>query len=198
MFFMNTISDLANAPPRIKICSIEEFGTKTFTRLEYIKYVILPFINVKLVINPDHRYAFACLGKCFFAIGKTTTEKGSLESRPAAKALTCTRIVTLAIWTASNNWSLGCNGVLGGFVAITSGCSVFVDPLEATQLHGGYGAWGLIFTGLFAKEEFIVHAGAVGVVRQFGVLFEITCLKRLILMCAQVRQQLLKGNALDY
>lgn len=25
------------------------------------------------------------------------------------------------------------------------------DPLEAAQLHGGCGAWGLIFTGLFAK-----------------------------------------------
>ncbi|KAI4340345.1 hypothetical protein MLD38_025192 [Melastoma candidum] len=79
-----------------------------------------------------------------------------------------------------------CNGVLGGFVAITSGCSVvepwaaivcglvsawvliglnilalklkFDDPLEATQLHGGCGPWGLIFTGLFAKEEFVVQA----------------------------------------
>lgn len=76
-----------------------------------------------------------------------------------------------------------CNGVLAGFVAITSGCSVvepwaamvcgffaawvliglnalslklqFDDPLEAAQLHGGCGAWGLLFTGLFAKEEFV-------------------------------------------
>ncbi|XP_068638473.1 ammonium transporter 1 member 3-like [Aristolochia californica] len=94
-----------------------------------------------------------------------------------------------------------CNGLLGGFVAITSGCSVvepwaailcgffaacvlmglnvvalklkFDDPLEATQLHGGCGAWGLIFTGLFAKEEFVVQAyvsGATGVKRPFGLL----------------------------
>ncbi|KAG9453982.1 hypothetical protein H6P81_006886 [Aristolochia fimbriata] len=94
-----------------------------------------------------------------------------------------------------------CNGLLGGFVAITSGCSVvepwaaiicgtiaacvliglnvvalklkFDDPLEAAQLHGGCGAWGLIFTGLFAKEEFIVQAyasGATGVKRPFGLL----------------------------
>ncbi|KAK9168158.1 hypothetical protein Syun_000298 [Stephania yunnanensis] len=94
-----------------------------------------------------------------------------------------------------------CNGVLGGFVAITSGCSVvepwaailcgfiaacvlislnmlalklkFDDPLEAAQLHGGCGAWGLIFTGLFANEEFVVQAfdadQTVGA-RPFGLL----------------------------
>ncbi|KAJ4970759.1 hypothetical protein NE237_003858 [Protea cynaroides] len=93
-----------------------------------------------------------------------------------------------------------CNGVLGGFVAITSGCSVvepwaalvcgffaalvliglnvvalklkFDDPLEATQLHGGCGAWGLIFTGLFAKHEFVIQAydsGQSGVVRPYGL-----------------------------
>ncbi|MQM02072.1 hypothetical protein Taro_034833 [Colocasia esculenta] len=94
-----------------------------------------------------------------------------------------------------------CNGLLGGFVAITSGCAVvepwaaavcglvaagvllglneaalrlrYDDPLEAAQLHGGCGAWGLLFTGLFAKEELVVQAyakGEVGVRRPFGVL----------------------------
>ncbi|GAB4855799.1 Ammonium transporter 1 member 1 [Ancistrocladus abbreviatus] len=76
-----------------------------------------------------------------------------------------------------------CNGLLGGFAAITSGCSVvepwaaivcgfgaswvligfnklaekvkFDDPLEATQLHAGCGAWGLIFTGLFARKKYV-------------------------------------------
>ncbi|XP_019194627.1 PREDICTED: ammonium transporter 1 member 2-like [Ipomoea nil] len=76
-----------------------------------------------------------------------------------------------------------CNGLLGGFAAITSGCSVvepwaaivcgfvaawvliganklaavckYDDPLEAAQLHGGCGAWGLIFTGLFAKKSYV-------------------------------------------
>ncbi|XAR65787.1 hypothetical protein NMG60_11011733 [Bertholletia excelsa] len=75
-----------------------------------------------------------------------------------------------------------CNGLLGGFAAITSGCAVvepwaaiicgfvaawvligfnklaekfkYDDPLEAAQLHGGCGAWGIIFTGLFAREEY--------------------------------------------
>ncbi|KAJ8432026.1 hypothetical protein Cgig2_026729 [Carnegiea gigantea] len=76
-----------------------------------------------------------------------------------------------------------CNGLLGGFAAITSGCSVvepwaaivcgfvaswvliglnklaekvhYDDPLEAAQLHAGCGAWGLIFTGLFATKHFV-------------------------------------------
>ncbi|PHU00683.1 Ammonium transporter 1 member 2 [Capsicum chinense] len=71
----------------------------------------------------------------------------------------------------------------GGFAAITSGCAVvepwaaivcgfvaawvligfnklatklkYDDPLEAAQLHGGCGSWGIIFTGLFAKKEYV-------------------------------------------
>ncbi|PSS05028.1 Ammonium transporter 1 member like [Actinidia chinensis var. chinensis] len=90
-----------------------------------------------------------------------------------------------------------CNGLLGGFAAITSGCSVvepwaaivcgfvaawvligcnkvaeiikYDDPLEAAQLHGGCGAWGLLFTGLFAKERFVneVYSGRPG--RPYGL-----------------------------
>ena len=29
------------------------------------------------------------------------------------------------------------------------------DPLEAAQLHGGCGSWGIIFTALFAKKEYV-------------------------------------------
>ncbi|XP_068666861.1 ammonium transporter 1 member 1-like [Aristolochia californica] len=85
----------------------------------------------------------------------------------------------------SGHWNATdvCNGLLGGFAAITSGCSVvdpwaaiicgfvaaavligcnklaekmkYDDPLEAAQLHGGCGAWGIIFTALFAKEAYV-------------------------------------------
>jgi len=76
-----------------------------------------------------------------------------------------------------------CNGLLGGFAAITSGCAVvepwaaivcgfgaswvligfnmlaekmkYDDPLEAAQLHGGCGAWGVLFTGLFATKNYV-------------------------------------------
>ncbi|MCO5614078.1 hypothetical protein L7F22_068359 [Adiantum nelumboides] len=79
-----------------------------------------------------------------------------------------------------------CNGLLGGFAAITAGCSVvepwaaiicgfvsawvliglnilaskmkFDDPLEAAQLHGGCGAWGLIFVGLFANKNYVLQS----------------------------------------
>ncbi|KAJ0655017.1 putative ammonium transporter, ammonium/urea transporter [Helianthus annuus] len=83
-----------------------------------------------------------------------------------------------------------CNGLLGGLAAITSGCSVvepwaavicgfvaawvligfnklaekckYDDPLEAAQLHGGCGAWGLLFTGLFAKEQYVYEIYVYG------------------------------------
>ncbi|CAK9145313.1 unnamed protein product [Ilex paraguariensis] len=36
---------------------------RPFTRLDTMKQAILLFINAKLAINPDHRFAFAALGK---------------------------------------------------------------------------------------------------------------------------------------
>ncbi|MCO5606696.1 hypothetical protein L7F22_060885 [Adiantum nelumboides] len=83
------------------------------------------------------------------------------------------------------HWSVldVCNGLLGGFVGITVGCAVvapwativcgfvpawvliglntlaarlhFNDPLEAAQLHGGCGLWGIIFAGLFADKTYL-------------------------------------------
>lgn len=97
----------------------------------------------------------------------------------------------------SGHWNVTdvCNGLLGGFAAITSGCSVvdpwaaiicgfvaawvligcnylaeklrYDDPLEAAQLHGGCGAWGLIFTGLFAKKKYVAQVYAEG--RPYGL-----------------------------
>ncbi|ERN12937.1 hypothetical protein AMTR_s00050p00217870 [Amborella trichopoda] len=90
-----------------------------------------------------------------------------------------------------------CNGLLGGFAAITSGCSVvdpwaaiicgFVaaivliscnklaeklkldDPLEAAQLHGGCGAWGIIFTALFARETYVSQVYGGNSDRPYGL-----------------------------
>ncbi|CAE6171030.1 unnamed protein product [Arabidopsis arenosa] len=85
-----------------------------------------------------------------------------------------------------------------GFAAITSGCSVvepwaalvcgfvaawvlmgfnrlaekfhFDDPLEAAQLHGGCGAWGIIFTGLFAEKRYIAEIFGGDPNRPYGLL----------------------------
>lgn len=99
----------------------------------------------------------------------------------------------------SGHWNVTdvCNGLLGGFAAITAGCSVvepwaaiicgfvaaivliscnrlaekmkYDDPLEAAQLHGGCGAWGIIFTALFATEKYVneVYPGRPG--RPYGL-----------------------------
>ncbi|XP_042508054.1 ammonium transporter 1 member 1-like [Macadamia integrifolia] len=92
----------------------------------------------------------------------------------------------------SGHWNVTdvCNGLLGGFAAITGGCSVvepwaaiicgfvaawvligcnklaekykYDDPLEAAQLHGGCGAWGIIFTALFARKAYVNEVYAEG------------------------------------
>ncbi|XP_050218490.1 ammonium transporter 1 member 1 [Mercurialis annua] len=97
----------------------------------------------------------------------------------------------------SGHWNVTdvCNGLLGGFAAITAGCSVvdpwaaiicgfvaalvligcnklaeifkYDDPLEAAQLHGGCGAWGVIFTALFARERFVDQVYGPG--RPYGL-----------------------------
>ncbi|KAM7488406.1 hypothetical protein LguiB_025890 [Lonicera macranthoides] len=75
----------------------------------------------------------------------------------------------------SGHWNVTdvCNGLLGGFAAITAGCYhlwvKYDDPLEAAQLHGGCGAWGVIFTGLFATEKYVneVYSGRPG--RPYGL-----------------------------
>eukprot|EP00850_Spirogloea_muscicola_P019964 SM000203S06140 [mRNA] locus=s203:114357:117608:+ [translate_table: standard] len=98
------------------------------------------------------------------------------------------------------HWSVldVCNGLLGGFAAITAGCHVlepwaailcgfvaawvlmglvllseklhFDDPLQAAQLHGGCGAWGLICVGLLAKKEFVMEAYSRGSGTPYGLL----------------------------
>ncbi|CAN6460619.1 unnamed protein product [Victoria cruziana] len=99
----------------------------------------------------------------------------------------------------SGHWNVTdvCNGLLGGFAAITAGCSVvepwaaiicgfvaswvligcnklaaivkYDDPLEAAQLHGGCGTWGLIFTGLFAAEKYVNEVYSNKANRPYGL-----------------------------
>nr|WRI20320.1 hypothetical protein [Fagopyrum tataricum] len=119
------------------------------------------------------------------AIGRTAVTTTLAGSTAALTTLFSKRLLV-------GHWNVldVCNGLLGGFAAITSGCSVvepwaaiicgfvaswvligfnklaeklkFDDPLEAAQLHGGCGAWGLIFTGLFATKKYVgeVYGGS--------------------------------------
>ncbi|GAV62218.1 Ammonium_transp domain-containing protein [Cephalotus follicularis] len=112
------------------------------------------------------------------AVGRTAVTTTLAGSTAALTTLFGKRVL-------SGHWNVTdvCNGLLGGFAAITAGCSVvdpwaaiicgfvaalvligcnklaeifkYDDPLEAAQLHGGCGAWGLIFTALFASEKYV-------------------------------------------
>ncbi|CAL1382746.1 unnamed protein product [Linum trigynum] len=112
------------------------------------------------------------------AIGRTAVTT-TLAGCTAALTTLFSKRLMVGHWTVTDV----CNGLLGGFAAITSGCSVvepwaaivcgfvaawvligcnklaeklkYDDPLEAAQLHGGCGAWGLLFTGLFATKHFV-------------------------------------------
>ncbi|XP_024401783.1 ammonium transporter 1 member 3 [Physcomitrium patens] len=130
------------------------------------------FVNI-LVPYSGNRGAWTGVGRT----AVTTTLSG------------CTAAVTtlFAKRLLHNHWSVldVCNGLLGGFAAITAGCAVvapwasiicgfvsawvliglnklaarvhYDDPLEAAQLHAGCGAWGLIFVGLFAQQNYILQ-----------------------------------------
>ncbi|KAL7081311.1 hypothetical protein ACP275_14G031800 [Erythranthe tilingii] len=112
------------------------------------------------------------------AVGRTAVTTTLAGCTAALTTLFVKRVI-------SGHWVVTdvCNGLLGGFAAITSGCSVvepwaavicgfvaalvligcnklaqkvkYDDPLEAAQLHGGCGAWGIIFTGLFATKKYV-------------------------------------------
>ncbi|KAK3007567.1 hypothetical protein RJ639_014413 [Escallonia herrerae] len=127
------------------------------------------------------------------AVGRTAVTTTLAGSTAALTTLFGKRLLV-------GHWNLTdvCNGLLGGFAAITSGCSVvdpwaaivcgfvaawvliglnvlaekfnYDDPLEAAQLHAGCGAWGIIFTGLFAKKQYVneIYTGLPG--RPYGLL----------------------------
>ena len=101
-------------------------------------------------------------------------------------------VVVLDKLFGSRTWDVGavCNGILGGLVSITAGCSTvypwaavligflggFVyfgasnlvlkvfkvdDPLDAFAVHGACGVWGCIAVGLFAVVDYSYSGDAV-------------------------------------
>ncbi|CAM8894433.1 unnamed protein product [Rhodiola kirilowii] len=127
------------------------------------------------------------------AVGRTAVTTTLAGCTAALTTLFAKKLQT-GHWTVTDV----CNGLLGGFAAITGGCAVvdpwaavicgfvaafvligfnklaeickYDDPLEAAQLHGGCGAWGIIFTGLFAKQAYVneVYPGVAN--RPYGLL----------------------------
>ncbi|KAG6404689.1 hypothetical protein SASPL_136942 [Salvia splendens] len=127
------------------------------------------------------------------AVGRTAVTTTLAGSTAALTTLFSKRLLV-------GHWNVidVCNGLLGGFAAITSGCSVvepwaaiicgfvaswvligfnklaeklkYDDPLEAAQLHGGCGAWGLLFTGLFAKKIYVNEVYSGHPDRPYGLL----------------------------
>ncbi|XP_062221073.1 ammonium transporter 1 member 3-like [Phragmites australis] len=131
----------------------------------------------------------------FITISKIYGQSGTIDGQWAAvgrTAVTTSLAGSVAALTTlygkklmTGHWNVTdvCNGLLGGFAAITAGCSVvdpwasvicgfvsawvligfnalaenleFDDPLEAAQLHGGCGMWGILFTALFARREYV-------------------------------------------
>ncbi|KAM0932278.1 putative ammonium transporter, ammonium/urea transporter [Dioscorea sansibarensis] len=128
------------------------------------------------------------------AIGRTAVTT-TLSGCAAALTTLFTKRLQTGHWTVTDV----CNGLLGGFAAITSGCSVvdpwssilcgagaawvlilfnhlaeklhYDDPLEAAQLHGGCGVWGIIFTALFAREKHVMEVYPGLDSRPYGLVF---------------------------
>ncbi|KAK8950771.1 Ammonium transporter 1 member 1 [Platanthera zijinensis] len=136
--------------------------------------------------------SFLTIAKSYGPIGSPLNGQWSAVGRTAVTTTLsgCAAALTTLFGKRSltGHWNMFdvCNGLLGGFAAITASCAIvepwaalicgfvaawvligcnmlaekfhYDDPLEAAQLHGGCGAWGIIFTALFAKEQFVNEA----------------------------------------
>nr|XP_043632248.1 ammonium transporter 1 member 2-like [Erigeron canadensis] len=143
------------------------------------------FIKISILYRPTDTY----YGQ-WSAVGRTAVTT-TLAGCTAGLTTLFSKRLLVGHWNVTDV----CNGLLGGLAAITSGCSVvepwaaiicgfvaawvligfnklaeklkYDDPLEAAQLHGGCGAWGLLFTGLFAKKQYVNEVYAKG--RPYGL-----------------------------
>ena len=139
------------------------------------------------------------LGWYGFNPGSTLGLSSAGYARDAARCVVTTTlaaaaggltVIMLEKTCGDKTWNVGavCNGILGGLVSITAGCSVmypwaaalsgflggFVyfgsskcvlkimkidDPLDAFAVHGACGFWGVFATGLFAADVYAYASG---------------------------------------
>ncbi|CAN6238671.1 unnamed protein product [Urochloa humidicola] len=145
--------------------------------------------------------SFLTISKVYGRSGTETEGQWEAVARTAVTTSLAGSVLYAKRWMAGH-WSVAdvCNGLLGGLAAITAGCSVvdpwaavicgfvsalvligcntmavrfrFDDPLEAAQLHGGCGAWGILFAALFARREYVEQIyppAQPGETRPFGL-----------------------------
>lgn len=157
--------------------------------------------NGKVIPMPGHSTVLSVLGTFILWLGWYGFNPGStLGITPTGYATTMSRVIvttTLAAGSGgltvvltdrvvgSKTWDVAmvCNGVLGGLVSITAGCSVITpwysfvvgilggfvyygaskllsnvlkidDPLDAFAVHGACGFWGVFSTGLFGDPVY--------------------------------------------
>ncbi|GAX83671.1 hypothetical protein CEUSTIGMA_g11096.t1 [Chlamydomonas eustigma] len=117
-------------------------------------------------------------------LAATTVARTTNTTTLAAASAGLTALLLVYYHTKTWNMLSVCNGVLGGLVAITAGCSVVEpwaaiicgviaapcvvygevlqewlqidDPAGAFAIHGLSGIWGVMFVGLLAKEQYII------------------------------------------
>ena len=157
---------------------------------------------------PGHSSVLQVLGTFILWMGWYGFNPGStLGIAPAGYAMHAARsVVTTTLAAAGGGvtvvalgrvtggiWDVGlvCNGILGGLVSITAGCSTITcglslltgvlgggvyfgssklvlklgvdDPLDAFAVHGACGFWGVVAVGLFASPDYGYNAeGAAG------------------------------------
>jgi Amt family ammonium transporter len=149
-----------------------------------------------LLLPPPHRYGFnpgSTLNITSASVYATSGRAACCTTLSGAAG--CLTALALG-FLRHRAWDLlaVCNGTLVGLVSITASCSVVEpwaallagsvgvcifeavctmflkfqidDPLAAAPMHGFGGAWGCIFAGLMAKQEYMAQVRGQGVCAQ--------------------------------
>ncbi|GMY20374.1 ammonium transporter 1 member 2-like [Fagus crenata] len=163
-----------------RVCQFDQSGRSMALRGHSTSLVVLGSFLLWFGwygFNPD---SFLMIAKGYGDSGSYYGQWSAIGRTAVTTTLVgCTSALTTLFSKCSleGHWNVldVCNGLLVGFAAITSGCNKLTeklkydDLLEAVQLHDGCGAWGVLFTGLFATTSYVneVYPGQPG--RPYGL-----------------------------